>query len=169
MTNVSFEVDIAEPTAMLVEKISNTSAPVLAKWMATRAIPWLADRAEARFDEEGDDASGPWPPLAYPTQQIRSFEGYGATGPINVRTGELQDYVVGSAGDIRATSYTASLKWPDATAGELTRKMISAQRGRKSPPTPPRPVVAFSEVDRSNLISSLQDWVNAGNWHLEAA
>jgi hypothetical protein len=53
------------------------------------ATEWLQDRADRRFDDEGDDASGIWPDLSYGTQQIRGALGFPREHPINVRTGEL--------------------------------------------------------------------------------
>ena len=166
MAEVRISVDDSDARLALTSKTHAVSSVSLAQFLRSQAVPWFQDRADARFATEGDDAVGNWLPLKHPTQAIRRAAGYGATGPINVRTGQLEDFVTGSSGDVRSTANTASLKWPDETPqGELGRKIRTAQRGRKGANTLARPVIGMNQIDAAYLTNSLMGWIADSGTH----
>lgn len=109
--------------------------------------PYLSQRAKQRFASEGDDVTGPWAPLKPATITIRQSQNYGS-GPINRRTGELENWVVGSGWDAYPTGMGASMRFPGKPpTGELKAKVQTAQGGRVNPPTVARPVLGLNEND----------------------
>lgn len=117
--------------------------------------PYLAKRGQVRFRQEGDDVTGAWAPLKQATVTIRQSQGFGA-GPINRRTGELENWVVGSGWFAYQAGYGAAMRFPrNEPSGELRKKVETAQRGRQSPNTVARPVLGVNERDLIFLQTSL--------------
>lgn len=118
--------------------------------------PWLRRRAAQRFAGQGDDASGKWEPLKDSTIEWRESQGFGS-GPINRRTGELENYITQGNGRIISTPVGSSLAYPgtDSVSPALHKKVSTAQKGKKYPHTKPRPVLAVNEADLSFLVTSL--------------
>lgn len=126
-----------------------------AAFLGSTIGPYLSKRAKERFQGEGDDVTGAWAPLKPATITIRQESGFGA-GPINRRTGELEEYVVDGGWFAYPTGFGASMRFPGKDAsGELKRKMETAQKGRKSPNTVARPVIGVNENDLIFLQTSL--------------
>lgn len=119
----------------------------LAAFLGSQGKEILQHRAEVRFADEGDSASGDWQQLAFPTRRIRAAKGFPPEHPINVRTGELRAFVTGNDGSVSTTGTAARLLWPGEVSGELSLKYATAQRGRNRPPTPARPVAAIDALD----------------------
>jgi hypothetical protein len=112
--------------------------------------PYLKQRAQSRFAQEGDDVSGAWLPLAPATQAIREASNYPVAGdhPINRRSGELEDWVTQGGWNSYPTALGASLQYPARQpTGELRVKVETAQKGKVNPRTPPRPVLGVNETD----------------------
>ena len=126
--------------------------------------PYLRSRAAARFQGEGDDVVGEWAPLAPATEAIREQAGYGASHPINVRTGELEDYIVNSPNRIDITPGGADLVLPGtAPSGELAKKVRTAQQGNETGPiTPARPVLGMNERDLAFIMFALMEYIETG-------
>lgn len=141
----------------LLYRVDTALNPVaMAEFLGTSVDPYIRHRAEQRFQSEGDDVSGRWLPLADATQAIRAASGYGASGPINVRTGELEAYVVGTPGISTPEAYGASLTSPGIPpTGELEAKVRTAQSGKDNPRTPPRPVIGMNEGDLAAVLTML--------------
>lgn len=117
-------------------------------FMTQSVVPYLRERAEQRFLGEGDDASGMWAPLSETTVHIRESSGYPGAHPINVRTGELEDYITQGAGTVTVEgSGSTALKYPQASTpgGIKGKKLRRAQVGDSR--TPARPVLAVNETD----------------------
>lgn len=129
-------------------------------FLKTSASDFFRDDIESRFEEEGDPKSGFWKPLKDATIDIRRADGFG-DGPINERTGELRDFMTGDY-DVMTTGSGAVMQVPGNPGGsELASKLATAQRGSiNNPlgygPTPPRPVLAISEMDVFTLTRLLQ-------------
>lgn len=130
-------------------------------FLRDEGMKYLRKRAVERFDDEGDDASGKWTPLAEATVGIRESEGYPGAHPINKRTGELERYITsGGWPAFRQTPQMASLTWPGREpSGELGRKFRTAQSGRAFPRTPARPVLAINERDTYTMLGMLALWI----------
>jgi hypothetical protein len=102
----------------------------------------LRRKVAARFDTEGDAASGKWVPLAESTIERRIAEGF-SSGPINVRTGGLREWsteeaeprVVGSGGEL-IVRYPGTVPhdeertwWKVWNAQEHGREIFAANEG----------------------------------------
>lgn len=129
-------------------------------FLTGRAEPYLKQRATARFRRQGDDRTGRWKPLAESTKRKREAEGFPASRPINIRTGELHDYITKGPSLHGAGAGQAYLVLPGPGADEEQMKAVMAQRGSSDGRTPARPVLAISEVDTRQLTRRLNWWVN---------
>lgn len=146
----------------MLKRLDTTLNPVaVAGFLGAVVDPYLRRRAKQRFANEGDDAvGGGWVPLAESTQHIRAAQGYGATGPINRRTGDLYDYIVNSPSNVTVLPIGATLEMkPSKPTGELAKKVRRAQMGdkgnRAQRPTPRRPVAAINGSDLTFILTSL--------------
>lgn len=142
--------------------IALMSVPGLSAFLRTEVGPYLRRRAKQRFASEGDDVTGPWTPLAPATILWREAEGYGA-GPINRRTGELEEWV--TQGDFFAYPVgpaAVEMEYPKGIpGGELFTKLQTAQSGKPDPKTPPRPVIGVNEADMLYVMTALTMTVEA--------
>jgi hypothetical protein len=123
----------------------------MAMFLNEEVGPYIRERAQARFRNEGDDVVGKWAPLKPSTQVIRQSHPewpVGASHPINVRTGELEQWVTQSNWNVGPNSVGASLRYPSVKpTGELRRKVTTAQRGKDYPSTVARPVLGVNPAD----------------------
>lgn len=116
--------------------------------------PYVHERAEARFADEGDDVVGPWQPLKPATVAIRQAQGYGGAHPINVRTGELESYITEGPGNTLVHPFGATLTMPGQPAtGDLADKVRTAQEGDTR--TVARPVMGLNEQDLAFVLLAL--------------
>jgi hypothetical protein len=156
---INFEIvgDQQSVQRMLEHVDSALSVTGLATFMHGYVEPWLVKRAKDRFAGEGDDAVGKWAPLQETTQEFRESAGYGATGPINRRTGELEAYITGNSASVALSPVGATLTFPGikTTKRSVREKMMTAQKGRGNPSTVPRPVLGLSERDLSHIMVGL--------------
>ena len=154
--------DTAGVQAMLQNLELKLAPPNIAAFLHVEVDPYLAMRAANRFSNEGDDVTGPWAPLQPATQAIRSSQGFGASHPINVRTGELERYIVNSGGDTSVNPAGATLTFPGSPAsGELADKVQTAQSGRGVPPTVPRPVLGLNQNDLLAVLTATALYIQA--------
>lgn len=134
---------------------------------------YLVSRIVQRFASEGDEASGKWAELRESTALIRSYQGYGAWGPINQRTGALYRHVTSSYMLKAAGQGGMTLSIPGTNRNrELMSKLKVAQtggfattkpKGKRSTgpnrPAVPRPVLALSDTDQRVITTSLMAWI----------
>lgn len=151
------QVDDAE-VRLRLERLDGATSPIsLSAYLRDEGVPFLQERARTRFENEGDDASGPWVPLSWPTvHKWRPSLGY-PPEPINVRSGSLKNFVTGDPGLHTLTSGGAKVTWPGIVDGLLAEKLKTAQGGKKG--VPARPVVAANELDFFLLMSGVAHWV----------
>lgn len=144
---------------MLETVDSALSVRGLATFMGLGVGPWVKERAQDRFASEGDDASGKWAPLKDTTVEIRENGPWGVEGahPINKRTGELEAYITQSSFGITSIPGAAALTYPDKPpkSPAIKQKLSTAQKGRKSPSTIARPVLALGERDLAQVMTML--------------
>lgn len=141
----------------MLNHLDSSLSPVgLTAFLYGAVGPWVKQRAADRFDNEGDDVTGGWAPLREATIKIRESQGFGE-GPINRRTGELEEYITGGTYSITSTPVGSSLKYPgtEPKSKGLREKMRTAQRGRKSPSTVARPVLGMNERDLAQVVTML--------------
>lgn len=143
--------------AMLNHLDTALNPVAIAGFLGATVDPYLRSRMKDRFAGEGDDVVGKWIPLAQTTQDIRQQQGYGAAHPINRRTGDLENYIVGSPNAISIHGLGATLTMPgNRPTGELKKKVETAQRGKANRPvTPPRPVLGMNEKDLAFVLTAL--------------
>lgn len=141
----------------MLNQIDSALSPVgLAAFLGLAVGPWVKERAADRFASEGDDVSGKWAPLQQTTIEIRENMGFGP-GPINKRTGELEEYITQGQVGITAGPGVASMRYPEnpPRTKSLREKMSTAQRGRNHPKTIARPVLGLNERDLGQVITML--------------
>jgi hypothetical protein len=132
-------------------------------WMRDHLVYWLLYRVNRRFVNEGDDASGPWQPLSPATEAIRASQGYSPAHPINVRSGELRNFLLGNRGDVTGLGGGFQLTYPGNTGSGLDQeKLQTAQRGKPQPNTPERPVLALGVEDYNQIHEDLADYLTQG-------
>lgn len=150
-------VDTSDVEDMLFDVMAALGPAGLSSFMALRMTPWLQHRAEDRFVEEGDDASGRWGPLMASTIERRERAGYGGAHPINVRTGEMEAFITGAIGQAISTPEGVTLVYPsEEPDGKLYDKVLYAQEGRGgNHQGTPRPVLAIGETDVLEMQTAL--------------
>lgn len=147
-TPLYYETNFADTEAALVKLIMLLSPAGMATFLNLSIGPFLRERAKARFENEGDDAVGMWAPLQPGTVAIRQAANLPGEHPINKRTGELENWVVGGGWAAYPVGYGGSLQYPaNSPSGRVADKAKTAQQGSANPLTVPRPVLAVSETD----------------------
>jgi hypothetical protein len=143
--------------------LRQTLAPMhITLYLAQVLRPYLQKKAEARFLSEGDAAvGGQWAPLSEATERIRESKGLGGAHPINVRTGQLQNFVT-TTGDVYPNALSAVLAMPGwkgkGGSQELVDKVETAQLGNENG-APPRPVLGLDIADLSFALVSLRQFI----------
>lgn len=160
---VTFEVDRQHLDLVLGSLAAKLSPPGLASFLDMIVDPFIRERINQRFAMEGDDVSGAWHPLSAATQHIRASYGFPAAHPINVRTGELRDWLVNTPSDIKVSGFTAEANHPPPTTDSvMNTKLVTAQSGKAHPKTPARPVIGLDENDLLFVTSSLVAYISEG-------
>ncbi len=159
--SVNITVDNSRPTLKLeaIQKRIGTSGMVA--FMQGFAAPILQASARARFEEQGDEATGPWRPLLPATVARRTKAGQTPIR-INDRTGQMRAWVENAQGRTFARKGSAVFEWPGTPSNRLVgQKLKTAQLGKGDPRTVPRPVIAISAEDRLALQAAIRAWVGA--------
>ena len=140
------------------------SGPSLHAFLREGVSDFFRTNIEERFNEEGDVHSGFWPPLSEATIHIKSELPTLRDSPetINVRTGALYDFVTGNYQIISGSNW-AQVDIPGESSDPLTtKKLETAQKGsatnpvERFGPTPPRPVLATSEMQLAMILEMLE-------------
>lgn len=154
-------VDVRRPTLKLRAIQDRVEGAGLAAFMQGFAAPILQDRASARFDGDGDEASGQWAPLRDSTIARRESKGQ-VPIKINERTGQMRAWVESANGRIVATVASAALEWPGTPSNRtIGRKLKVAQQGLSDPYTPARPVVAIDSGDLLTILTAMEAWIGS--------
>jgi hypothetical protein len=159
---ITFDIDVHKDSveALLMRMDTALSPFAIASFLGGPVEEYIRSRAAERFANEGDDVVGKWAPLKPATQAIRAQEGYGAEGPINRRTDELMNYIVGSPGRTQAHGLGATLTYPGTKpVGETSDKMRTAQVGEPYSGTTARPVLGLGEEDLAVVLTLLSIYV----------
>lgn len=165
MTTLTFEVNSRQVDRLLLSLDTALSPTAMAGFLGGTIDPYIRQRAQQRFEGEGDDVVGKWEPLAVSTQQIRADLGYGPAHPINKRTGDLEAYILDEPHRLEVSSMGATLVSPGAPPKTdlLRAKVRTAQIGspgnKGQSPTPPRPVMGMNERDLAFVMSALAFYV----------
>lgn len=146
---------------MLVFLESRMTTASLMRFLEVRIKPYLKERVDKRFKNEGDDVSGKWAPLAVPTRNIREWGNpqlwdVGPDHPINQRTHEMYNYLVNGTWQtmpIGATGVVLTSPKDQQNKREMRDKLRRAQRGDTR--TPARPVLGLNEADLTFFLAQL--------------
>lgn len=152
----------ADPSLKLLGAVEAAlTAQSLETWLVGDVHTYLSEEIGLRFAYEGDKKSGNWPALADATNRIRESQGFPGQTPINIRTGQLRDWVT-THYDVMPEGEGATLLIPgDPPTTTLATKLETAQLGRPDnvipgyAPTPPRPILALDETDAAVILESL--------------
>lgn len=163
VVDLFYDVQSGGVEQMLNRLDANLSGIALGKFLGVKVDQYIRLRAAGRFASEGDDVTGPWAPLADSTKDIRANQGFGP-GPINRRTGELEDYVVGTGGLVAVMVGQAVYTGPGVppSGKGLMEKVKTAQGGKSYPNTKARPVIGINEQDLFWVLAALSDHVSEG-------
>lgn len=140
------------------------SGPSLHRFMSDDVADFFRTDIEARFNEEGDLNSGFWPELSDATLNIKRDlpDLRGQPEDINIRTGDLFDFMTGNY-DVVSGPNWSQIDIPGDPSDALTaQKLQTAQKGNPSNPipgfgpTPPRPVLATSEMQLGMILEMLE-------------
>lgn len=136
----------------------------VAEWLSHEVFPFFREKALNRFETGGDEATGKWPSLRESTQHRRQYYGYGASGPMNQRTGGLHEYIEGATPQVLIQAEGAVMQYPGTLPGDqaTSEKFTTAQRGNTKTRTPPRPVVAVSPEDWAYVRTRLESHIMRG-------
>lgn len=162
-TNLFIEVDDVSLEGVLTKLTTVLSYVGMTLFFEEKVEPYLRGRAVERFAGQGDSAvGGSWKPLLPATQSIRESLGYGATSPINKRTGTLESFITESNGlAVELAGEGSQFTYPgaDPTDSELIDKLMTAQEGRAYPATVARPVLGLDETDLAYVTSALVETI----------
>lgn len=149
---------------MLARMAVTLSPPSLVGFLEGTVDPYIHARARSRFKGEGDDVSGKWMELSQVSQDIRASQNIGAAHPINVRTGQLEDYITGTPGGAVPDGFGAVLTSPGTPpSGEpLLTKVQTAQAGKSYPKTVARPVMGVNQTDLATVLTELGKFISIG-------
>lgn len=171
MTEVILEVEAAQAEAVLNRTLYYLKPASLAYFLEGIAVDWLSRRAQSRFRNEGDDVVGEWLPLAPVTQNIRQMGPWavGPDHPINIRTHQLENYIVGRGVKpvANAGQTVTMLEYPNPSSlanPELLTKVETAQHGAVKPRTPARPVLGINVNDATFLTRSLAEYITGASF-----
>lgn len=158
---VTIETDRSQVDRIMKSLEQRVNPAGLALFLQTVVDPFLRNRIDQRFANEGDEVVGTWHPLSVATQMIRASYGFPPDHPINKRTGKLHAQLVGNDSDVKASGYGATLEHPaPGVLDPITaKKLKTAQMGSSSPRTPARPVLGVNENDLLFVTSSLAAWL----------
>lgn len=147
---------------MLARMAFKLTAPAMSAWMQSAVVPYIQQRMANRFAGEGDDVVGKWSPLKMETEAIRLKHGYGGGHPINVRTGQMKNFLTGSFGNTTSAGGMTDLEFPHQgnVTGQLALKIMTAQGGSAFPPTPARPVLGMNMNDSIAITALLAGYLN---------
>lgn len=157
-----------EGVYLMLDHLEDVLGPLgLSLFLSGVVSTHIRKRAEDRFASEGDDAVGRWAPLAEATGRFRESYGYSPYNPINRRTGELEEYITGSASNVTTAPGFGELTFPgEPASGWLEEKVRTAQEGKEQPNTPARPILGLSVLDLEYVLGELalfiQGWRPAG-------
>jgi hypothetical protein len=161
---IEIEVDSFDTDMMLDITMWAVHGESLLRFLQDDAHEYFREEIALRFAYEGDSKSGNWGPLHDATVDIRRALGYGGETPINVRTGDLFDFVTRSY-DVMGGEDWAMLTLPgDPPNPTVAQKLKTAQQGSSNNPlgygpTMPRPVLALGESDMVVLLQRLQSHI----------
>jgi hypothetical protein len=146
---------------MLVFLESRLTISSLMRFLEVRIKPYLKERVDRRFRNEGDDVTGSWAPLSQATRNIRQWGNpqlwdVGPDHPINQRTHEMYEYLTQGTWQVVSSGATGALlssPREKQNKREMRNKLRRAQQGDSR--TPARPVLGLNEADLTFFLAQL--------------
>lgn len=162
MPDVIITIDEKEAHQALDHLAKLLSSAELASVLRTEVSPFLRHRTDMNFANQGTRSGGGWKELRPATEAIRYLEGFNPVWPINVRTGEMKNFLSEDPGSVRLATTSATLDWPGPASGDIEDKLQTAQHGRADPHTVPRPVIDFNNADVESVLAIFGSWLELG-------
>lgn len=162
---IAFEAETQHLQGVLRHLDQRLNPDGLGDYLEAKIEPFLQMRIDARFAAEGDDVTGAWHPLKQATEMIRASKGFPPAHPINVRTNKMKHWLVNVPADLIIGGDEAVLIHPPFAGpsdAKTREKIQTAQQGKRSPNTPPRPVLGVNENDLLFITSELVAWITEG-------
>ncbi|WGH21922.1 hypothetical protein SEA_TROGGLEHUMPER_38 [Rhodococcus phage Trogglehumper] len=134
-------------------------------WLAGGAHSYLQSQSRKRFKAYAKGSSE-WPALAPATESWRESLHYGAASPINVRTGDLLELMVGENSTIAPVGGSMILLYPGSAQGKGNRPIKIAQaqgtlRQNNGQMSTPRPVITLEPEDFAALLASFVQFLRS--------
>jgi len=159
---VDVRIDTAQVQAIMAILQARLSSPGLHGWLHGVMVPFLQNRAINRFANEGDEVTGKWTPLKASTVMIRQAHGHPGDHPINVRTGQMRNFIVAAPGSTKGSAGYAALTWPGPVpTGKMMTKVQTAQVGNPGANTVARPILGVGPNDSIFAIAALTQYLLA--------
>lgn len=149
-----FEADVSRVDALLARLNMRLGTGYLSGSLLA-VHQYILNKHEGMFAGERDPFGNKWAPLAPSTVAFRTYMGYGGAHPINVRTGELRESIVGQPPDILGHSDgMVELAFPNRKMphSKLYMKYRQASGGGRGPA---RRVIGLDEKDVAWILASL--------------
>lgn len=122
----------------------------------TDALPSIRAAHREVFTSEGASGRGQWEGLAQRTREERVQLGYGASGPILVRTGALMAHVLSTVAQITRTGDGWELKIRPEREVDGVPKYDALAKGYAANNLPGRPMVALGPAAAKRVTSAVQ-------------
>ncbi|USH45015.1 hypothetical protein SEA_CAMERICO_18 [Gordonia phage Camerico] len=149
-----FEVDSSRVDAIIMRLGTRLGTAYLSGSLLA-VHQYVLNKHEAMFAGEKDPYGSKWAPLAPSTVAFRQYMGYGGAHPINVRTGELRESIVGQPPDILGHSDgMVEMAFPSRRMPhtKLYLKYKQASGGGRGPA---RRVIGLDDGDIAWILASL--------------
>lgn len=160
---IDMDIDPSQVDALFLMIAKRISGPGLLQFLEDRLDPYVRQRVSMRFAGEGDDVTGAWLPLTKATEKMRAAAGYPPAHPINVRSGEMRNWLLKNESQMKTFGGDALLIYPNVLPpGDVAKKVITAQLGHRASRTPPRPVVGLNRFDLAFTQAQLTKWILGG-------
>lgn len=145
--DLSFLVEDADVQALLLSLELKLGPVEMGGFMSSIVAPYLKERVKARFENEGDDAVGKWAPLAPATVESRIAQGYGGEHPINIRTHELENFILAAPAQLTLDPFGVAITIKPEASGKIENKLQYAQATR--------PVLGVGVVDLEFILTEM--------------
>ena len=133
-------------------------------WLAGGAHSYLQSQSRKRFQDNA--SGGDWPALAPATESWRKSLGYNPSSPINVRTGDLKNLMIGENPTLVPAGDSIILFYPGNAQEKGNRPVKIAQaqgtlRQKNGEMSTPRPVIDLGPEDYAALTASFLQFLRS--------
>lgn len=157
-------VQMLNATRVIDGLLYTTSGPAQAGFMSGTVSPYLSRQAAQRFEDSKDASGAKWAPLKPATVSWRVGLGFSpgtGKGEINVRTGNLRDWLKYPSIAATPTADGALMAWPSKTAGtESMQNRLAQAAGELNGPA--RWAIGYNANDVAHILGTMQAFLVSG-------